>query len=261
MSSHPVPLLLRTLKFPPSLTPAAFLYVLLFAACLTQSCQAAAFKSPVPCYPLKEFDNRDWKAIASAFEGATELQFGQHWKPAPEKAFRPARVRIGWRGDRLLFFAELQDDHIHTVAKSRNEEFFKTSDVFELFAGIPGAEAYIEYHVSPNNILFQLGIPSLAMLKSTFSKNLRPIMIRDNNALNRSKVENGRWLVYGELPASSLPGAKLPLKGRVWQISFCRYDYSARGKSYVLSSTSRHKKPSYHRRHEWRPVRFLEAAR
>ena len=223
---------------------------------MTENTSAATTRAPVACHPLKPFDTKDWPSIAKAFEGATEFTFSQHWMQVKDEAFRPARVRMGWRDDRLLYFAEFTDDNINTVARERNEEFYRTGDVFEIFAGFTGDPAYIEYHLSPNNVILQLRFPDSEALKNAGHTGLHPFFIRDDDAVLQARVEEGRWLIYGELPADSLPGATKPIEGTIWQVSFCRYDYAAGGTSPVLSSTSLHEQASYHRRHEWRPIQF-----
>lgn len=209
------------------------------------------------CQPLDDFDSNDWQSIARAFQASPKLRFSQHWLGVSQVAFRPAWVRLGWRGDRFHYFAELQDDHIHTVASHRNEQFYTTGDVFELFAGAWGDEAYIEHHVSPNNQILQLRFPNSEAIRSLGASKLEPYFIHDDEAVLRARVGEGKWWVYGELPAGSLPGAKSPLEGTLWQVSFCRYDYAGEGTDPVLSSTSPHEKRSYHRRHEWRLIEFV----
>ena len=67
------------------------------------------------------------------------------------------------------------------------------------------------------------------------------------------------WQVYGEIPAASVCGRKPPkasLEGQVWDLSFGRYNDTTGDDAPIISSTSPLTQAAYHRRHEWRQVRF-----
>jgi len=210
------------------------------------------------CPELAPFDKTNWNSVITAFCGAPELRFGQHWLSQPEEGLRPAVAKIGWSGSRVLFLAELVDDEIATRATRRNEPVYLLGDVFEIFAGVAGNPGYIEYHLAPNGIIAQLLWPDANAIKSAQQSGVTPFLIEENNSTLQARVEDGLWCVYGELPASSLPGASADLEGQVWEMSFSRYDYNADGSSHICSSTSPHALPSYHRRHEWRRIEFLK---
>ena len=211
------------------------------------------------CHELAPFDKTNWNSVTAAFCGAPELHFGQHWMSKPDEALRPAVVKIGWSGSRVLFLAELVDDEIATRAKQRNESVYLLGDVFEIFAGVAGNPAYIEYHLAPNGIIAQLRWPDADAIKSARESGTAQFLIEENDSILQARVEDGLWRVYGELPATSLSGASGDLDGEVWEMSFSRYDYNADGSSHVLSSTSPHALASYHRRHEWRRIEFVKS--
>lgn len=211
------------------------------------------------CHELAPFDTTNWDSVIAVFSGSPELHFGQHWLGAPDAALRPAIVKIGWSGSRMLFLAELHDDEIATRATRRNEPLYLLGDVFEIFAGVAREPVYIEYHVAPNGVIAQLRWPGPDAIASVQESGLAHFLIEENDSVLRVKIEEGIWRVYGELPASSLLGAGHDLEGQVWEVSFSRYDYNADGSSHVLSSTSPHAKAAYHRRHEWQRIEFLKS--
>jgi hypothetical protein len=208
------------------------------------------------CTELASEKTDDWENLARIFSSAPTIPFAQHWAKHVEPAFLPAGVRIGWRADRFCYFAELRDNFPTTRARVRNDPLWELGDVLELFAGVKGDPAYVEYHTAPNGRVLQLLWPDPTALATVAGvDDLRRFSVTDDAAVARARIVEGGWQVYGELPASSLPGAAAPLAGQTWQVSFGRYDYHADG-SFTLSSTSPLSKPSYHRRHEWREIGF-----
>lgn len=185
------------------------------------------------------------------------MDFGQSWLAEPEPGFRTGRVRIGWFADRLCYCGELVDDFPMTRALGRNEPLWQLGDVLELFAGIKGRPAYVEYHTAPNGRILQLLWPDAAALSTVKGDgDLARFMVEDDRAVSWARTVKDGWQVYGELPVASLPGCSAPLAGQTWQVSFGRYDYHEDG-SFTLSSTSPLTVPSYHRRHEWREIELI----
>lgn len=197
-----------------------------------------------------------WEEVEAVFAAAPVWEFDQAWLAVREPEFRKATVRMGWHADRFCYFAKLEDHFPTTRARTRNERLWELGDVLELFAGLPGHPAYIEYHAAPNGQVLQLLWPDATALGSVAGlEDLGRFSVTDDRAISRVKIVDGGWQVYGELPSSCLPGAALPLAGTTWQISFGRYDHHADG-TFTLSSTSPLTAPAYHRRHEWREVQF-----
>ena len=227
------------------------LTVLLIAIPLLYAAEA------LDCPELGKFDPDDWRQIEAAFAQAPVLEFIQPWRNAKEAGFRPGSVRIGWRGDRLLYHADLTDDSLVSRASGRNQPLWQLGDVLELFAGVSGNTGYIEYHHDPQNHRLQLRFADAAAFSGV--KNLDGLLrlaLKDDTAVSRTRRTARGWQVYGEIPAASLPGGMGPLKGKTWQINFGRYDYRDAKSEPVLSATSPLTKPSYHRRNEWRLIRF-----
>lgn len=233
-------------------------------ALATMSSNAAApvaEVSPVSCPEIAPFDSSNWRQIALAFRHAPVWKFDQSWREKRERGFRGGKVRIGWRGDRLLYFADLSDGEVTIRARKRNDPMWVMGDVLEVFAGVQGQPSYIEYHTAPNGLVLQLFWPDAAALQKTRRPDgLKPFMKTDDSAVATVRRTRGGWQVYGEIPAASVWGRKprqASLEGQVWDLSFGRYDYPDGDGAAILSSTSPLTQAAYHRRHEWRQIRFV----
>ncbi len=220
-----------------------------------------ASSKPIPCPQIPEMDTSNWKAIRKAFRDAPVLEFDQAWSEKREKGFRKGKVRLGWRGDRLLFFADLSDRDVTTQANKRNQHLWLLGDVLEIFTGVQGHPNYIEYHTAPNGQTLQLVFPSSETLgKLNGLKGLKPLMVMDDDTVVKTRKTRTGWEVYGEVPAASVWGRKPPkssLAGQVWDLHFGRYDYSSDKKDPILSSTAPLTVAAYHRREEWQQIEFV----
>jgi hypothetical protein len=219
--------------------------------------------SPIRCPQLPEMDTSGWEAIECGFREAPVLVFHQPWLVKQEPGFPEGRVRIGWRGDRFLYFAELEDRDVMTRADRRNQRLWDLGDVLELFAGVRGHPSYIEYHAAPNALTLQLRFPSSeAFEQLREGSSLEPMIVIDDAAMVQTRTTGGGWEVYGELPTASVWGGRPPadsLSGQVWDVSFGRYDHSRDSEKPILSTTSPLTQAAFHRRREWRQVEFVSA--
>lgn len=206
------------------------------------------------CPELPEFDNRSWTGIQSAFKQAPQWDFNQAWLASESKDFRGGCVRFGWRGDRFCFLATLVDNDPMTHASEDGQRLWELGDVLEFFAGVSGSPAYIEYHVSPNDVTLRLQFPAADSYVEPHA--VERFQVKDTAAVAKTmRTENG-WMAYGEIPAASMPGGSARFPGQKWQVSFSRYDYDRGRETPVHSSTSPHRELGFHRRHEWREIHF-----
>ncbi len=187
------------------------------------------------CHRLDPFDADCLEQIREAFTGATPLTMRQAWRTEPEPGFLPATIRTGWRDDSLLIFAELPDADIFNAATALNQETWLLGDVLEVFLQAEGQAGYVEFQVTPGNILFQ----------KSFLENGPAQLIPGRAFDSQTWIDRGAqcWWVYMEIPA-------LPANRR-WRFSFSRYDYTRDRPHPIISSTSAHAEPDFHRVHEW----------
>jgi hypothetical protein len=212
------------------------------------------------CPILAEFDLGDRDAIRAAFADAPTLQMQQAWRDAPEEKFLPARVRIGWRGDRFLVFGELTDDLLFTQATEDNQLLCSLGDAFEIFLRDSEGEIYAEFHVAPNGKRLQLLWPDAATIRRVGKKEVSLDELKVYEPIfDFSQWSEGKtWCICASVPGSSFLPVCTSLCGRKWLASFSRYDYTSAEEPPVLSSTSPHAEPSFHRLHEWAEVLFVQ---
>jgi hypothetical protein len=225
----------------------------------------------IDCRPLPPFAAADLDAVRAAFRAATPIALGQAWRDAAESGFAPGTVRTGWRDDALLVFAELSDADVFTRATRHNERFWELGDTFEIFLQPEPGREYVEFHVTPNNLRLQLRFatppsPRPGASGDPFEVSLiRADAFRSRTWVNADARE---WCVLAEIPAGAvvLPPAgssgptAAPLAGAIWRFSFSRYDCTRGREQPVISSSSPHAEPQFHRPHEWGELRFTGSA-
>jgi hypothetical protein len=184
---------------------------------------------------------------------------GQAWLTQPERDFKSAIVRVGRAGNSLRVFAELEDADIFTRATSHNQRMWELGDVLEIFLHPASSPNYVELHVTPNNRRLQLSFPDTATLRRAQAENFFDHLILSDGVFHShtwSQPEKGKWYVHAEIPAALVCGEdQLPVDGE-WRFSFSRYDYTRGRQEPVISSTSPHAQPDFHRREEWGTLFF-----
>jgi hypothetical protein len=218
------------------------------------------------CRPLPAFDADKLDAVQAAFARAAGCVMQQAWLTAPEKDFTPATVRAGRRGNSLLVFAELEDADIFTAATAHNQRMWELGDVLEIFLSPENSAGYVEFHVTPNNFRLQLRLPDTATLRRAQAENRFDHLLLSDGAFRSHawmRPENEKWFAFAEIPAdvvgqaSSLPRAGNLQAGANWKFSFSRYDYIRGRGEPIISSTSPHARPDFHRREEWGTLIFI----
>lgn len=211
------------------------------------------------CRPLPDFIFGDLAAVQMAFAGAPACELRQSWLAQPDKQFAPATVRVGWRGNSLLVFAELTDRDIFTRATAINQRMWELGDTLEFFLQSSGDPGYSEFHVTPNNLHLQLRFPDSTAVQDSRRNGMEKYLMTGEVFHSQTWVQSelNRWLVFTEIPASALGLNLISLAGQRWYFSFSRYDASRDGSSPVISSTSPHTKPDFHSRSEWGALNFV----
>jgi hypothetical protein len=216
----------------------------------------------IACAPVPEFDRTDLEAARAAFRQVTPIRMQQAWRAEDEAGFAPAIVRTGWQGHSLLVFAELTDADVFTAATQHNQRFWELGDTFEMFLRPVDRQAYVELHVAPNNLRLQLRFADAEMITrlpkaDVFGRALVAVEIFRSTTW----VEAGRWVVLAEIPAASVCERDVPLAGSAWRVSFSRYDCTRGRAEPIISSTSPHALPVFHRQQEWGVVTFVRSCR
>lgn len=216
-------------------------------------------QAAIQCLPLPDFDASDLAAVRAAFAATSPCALGQSWRPALEPGYAPGQVRVGWRPEALLVFAELTDPDIFTSATAVNQRMWELGDTFEIFLRPDGQTPYVEFHVTPNNLRLQLRIPSTAALRRAQAANEIGEFLLSGSVFRSEtwiQPENQQWFVLAVIPASVVSGAARLNAGNRWHCSFSRYDYTRGTSEPIISSTSPHPVADFHRQQEWGELTF-----
>lgn len=216
-------------------------------------------KPALRCLPLPDFDAGDLDAVRAAWAGATPCALGQAWLPMLEPRFAPGQVRVGWRGDALLVFAELTDRDIFTRATALNQRMWELGDTFEMFLRPDGQAAYFEFHVTPNNQRLQLRIPSAEAMRLAQAANVFDEFLLPGNVFHSTtwlQPEKNKWFALAVIPAIAVCDQTRINPGSRWHFSFSRYDDTRGQAGPVISSTSPHAQADFHRQQEWGVLNF-----
>ncbi len=205
----------------------------------------------------------DWRTVTEALRDTPALETQQGWLTTPQDGFAPTRVRTGWTNAGLVVWGELDDADIFNPVTTFNEPTFRHGDAFEIFLRPGNQEVYFEFHISPENQLFQLRIPSanhFAMQRLRGGVNIEALKIKQPVIHSRVKVDRaaGRWSVLALVPFQVVIESKLPPPAGPWLASFSRYDYTRGRHKPIVSSTSPHVRADFHRQQEWGELRFGE---
>ncbi len=212
------------------------------------------------CPRVTSFNLDEWDAAAKAFEKSPPVYLHQHWLPHPQSGFLPSCVRTAWTNNALLVLAELDDASIFNPSRDFNAPAFKHGDVFEIFLRPIDQETYYEFHIGPDNQIFQLRVPSAkAFCERPKGDIPEQWLIRDQVIESRTKVlaQDNRWLILATIPFAMVGEARQPEAGAQWLFSFSRYDYHSGNPYPILSSSSSHDLPvSFHRQEDWGILNF-----
>ena len=216
----------------------------------------------IRCGQLPDFDDADLAAVRAAFASATPCAMGQEWRVELEHDFAPGQVRVGWRLDELLVFAELTDRDIFSHATGDNQRMWELGDTFEMFLRPSSQTEYCELHVTPNNHRLQLCFPdATALERLRASGRIDEFVLPSGVFHSRTWVqpENQKWFVFAAVPARMVCDQAQLISGARWHFSFSRYDYRRGDAEPVISSTSPHPVASFHRQEEWGELTFVNS--
>ena len=212
------------------------------------------------CEPLPAFEATELASVQRAFRAATPCTLRQAWRTRSEPGFAPAVVRTAWRDRTLLVLAELTDTDIFNRATKLNDRAWELGDVLEIFLRPVDQERYLELQVTPENQRLQLRFAGRADLEaSRRTGQLDAHFIWEQAFRSTTWIEPGVWHVYAEIPAETVCGSSVPLDDAQWRFSFSRQDYTRGVAEPVLSSTSPHPEPDFHRQEDWGVISFRRA--
>lgn len=228
---------------------------------LEPAATSSRLASAIWCLPLPTFDESNLDSVNAAFAAAMLCAMGQAWRAEVEPGFAPGHVRIGWREDSLLLFAELSDHNIFTAATAANQRMWELGDTFEIFLRPVTGTEYVEFQVTPNNQQLQLRFANTEALRRAQAANVFEEFLLPGNVFHSvTWVQSGnqKWFVYAAIPAVAVCGQTSLSAGSRWHFSFSRYANTHGGEP-VISSTSPHAAADFHRQQEWGELIFTAA--
>lgn len=179
---------------------------------------------------------------------------GQAWLPETEAAFRPGTIAVAWTAGALEIAAQLLDDDLVTTVSADNQRTWELGDVFEVFLQLAGRREYVEMHVTPNNFRLHSRLPGVRgeIRPGGPRLPLSDLLVQPPGFESLATTSPGEWRATLLIPPSVL-GLPRWEQGVHLRASFCRYD-AGPGRKPVLSSSSPHPVPSFHRPDEWAPL-------
>lgn len=232
----------------------------------------AAQSGPYPCEAATGVAPGAFPA-ESAWEQATPINPFYHLERGDgrEVTLRPAEgydIRLLHDETRLFVRAILPDRDIvadPALADQNPASLFLTGDTFELFLQPdPASPTYYEFHVNPVNARYDIRIPARNYQPFVNHAEWRSGMysrVVVNGSLNQLDEDTG-WEVRLAIPLKAVDPDR-SLRSGDWRFSICLYDYSyyyddgANGSALRYFSSSPHPVLDFHRRGDYRTLRFL----
>ena len=174
-------------------------------------------------------------------------EFGQSWNAQNEPGFAPGQVSLGRQEHDLLVLADLVDEQVMTGAFPLNHHAFLTCDAFEIFLRADADPVYHEFHITPSNSLLQLRFDTAKPPKP-----LKDCAVETTLFASQTWITDKGWRVFARIPLRPLIGTQ----GGPLRLSFGRYDHTPGKPAPVISSTSLHTRPNFHKLDEWRLIDF-----
>ena len=198
-------------------------------------------------------DDAVWK------HAAVIENFALPWKLNAPIAKERTAARLLWDREAIYFLAEMEDSDVVADVRQHDGPLWQ-NDVFELFFRPSEKHAgYFEFEVNPAGAVFDAFFP-------TAESWLDPDQVERGafhvsawsdvrGTLNRSGDHDTGWTVEGRIPWTDfLAAGGRPAPGETWRVNLARVNGA--GAAGELSATAPLTKPSFHRTHEFSPLRF-----
>ena len=210
--------------------------------------------------PFRQSDMGGTSALSAVVQRFAEVQaisLRQAWLEKPEPDLEATEVRVQWDADGLYVLARMEDQSIYSSSTDFNQLLWELGDVFEVFIQLDEADAYYEFHVSPNNHVMQLCFdvdltPEERRLQ--FPESFIDGKMIDSQTWLNAAEDN--WYAYLAIPASVLKPSGVLQSGDTFEFNFCRYDANRMNEALVLSSSSHLRELDFHRRQDWGRLRL-----
>jgi len=174
----------------------------------------------------------------------------------PLETFDGSDLQSGGVYDR----AELRDLDIFNDATHLNDATYEKGDLFEILVRPLEQNDYFEFHITPENQKLQLHWPDAQTIWRFDNRHesLGPYFVDEVLLRSETSVEReaSQWRALVMVPGD-IAGRSSTLENSVWAFSLSRYDCSRERDEPVLSSSSPHIEPKFHRQQEWGRLHFV----
>ena len=195
----------------------------------------------------------------SDYRTVAQLQLRQFWL-GPECMPAERAVAYVFRTDQgLSFYVWMEDSCIFTEARNHNQKMWQLGDVVEFFVK-PGTDRadYWEIHLTPNNLIMDIHIPSREGLLGGAIP-WEQVISADSEATTRvvCSPEGSCWAAGICIPWQAFGAPGPPVPGALWQVAVCRYNSPGTlGEEPELSSTALLRGRGFHRYEDYHLLRF-----
>jgi hypothetical protein len=192
----------------------------------------------------------------SKYAACPALALRQHWNGTDALPQEAGVARIGATTMGLSVHIRYEDADIFSTATANQQRMWQLGDVVEVFVK-PGLERsdYWEVHVTPNDFLMDLSIPSRAGFQSG-EHSWADIISPESGTVFQTLVADGAWVAELTIPWSAFGVTGIPDKGTTWQFAVCRYNYNGGLEDPELSSTAPLSERNFHRYEDYSDLTF-----
>ena len=184
--------------------------------------------------------------VPTKYAACDPLPLRQQWNGADALPKEEGVARIGATTMGLSVYIRYEDSDIFSTATANQQRMWQLGDVVEVFVK-PGLDRsdYWEVHVTPNDFLMDLSIPSRAGMQSG-EYSWEDIISPESGTVFQTRVVDGAWSAELTIPWSAFGVTGIPVSGTTWQFAVCRYNYNGGLEDPELSSTAPLSKRSFH---------------
>ena len=192
------------------------------------------------------------------YSGCDPVELVQWWEGPDQLPREKGVAYVGASAAGLCFYVWLEDQLIYTEARADNERMWTLGDTAEFFIkpGV-GREDYWEIHITPNDLIMDIHIPSRANFTAGIIS-WDEVIAANSGSTKRVQVGEGEkeWALELCVPWAAFGLETAPAAGEVWQFAVCRYNYPGNLDDPEHSSTAHLSEPGFHRYEEFSDLVF-----
>ena len=190
--------------------------------------------------------------------GITWMPLLQSWLSNQAPPLEKATACVWHDQEGLKFYVVMEDWDIFTRATEDDQTLCSLGDTVEFFIK-PGSkqERYYEIHISPNNLIMDVCIPSRQKMR-TGEISWDEMLSYDSDSKREVTVygDENKWTVNLCSPWKAFGLQCAPQAGSIWRFAVCRYNYSSATIKPELSSTACFSREDFHEYEDYNNLNF-----